>query len=152
VIEPPLIEVRAAGVELGGRPILSGIDLTLRRGEFVCLLGPSGCGKTTLLRVLGGLITPSRGSVLFHGAPVREPPREVAIVFQDYSKALMPWRSAAGNVSLSLEAIGIPAVERPAKIAPNFPAACNSACKSRERSLSNPTCCLWMNRSGHSTP
>ena len=89
----------------------------MRRGEIVCVVGPSGCGKTTALRVAPGLIRPTRGDVAFAGAPISGPRRDVAIVFQDYSKALLPWRTAAGNVSLALEAMGTPRAERADRIA-----------------------------------
>jgi NitT/TauT family transport system ATP-binding protein len=103
-------------VELGGRSILRDVSFDAARGEFVCVIGPSGCGKTTLLRLLAGLIFPTAGSVRFESRPVTAPSRDVAIVFQDYSRALLPWRTAAGNVSLALEAAGIPAAERNGRI------------------------------------
>ena len=78
-----------------------------REREFLCVVGPSGCGKTTLLRLLAGLILPSSGEILFQGKPVSGPSRDRAIVFQDYSKALLPWRTVAGNIALSLEACGV---------------------------------------------
>ena len=56
------------------------------------------------LRVASGLIHPTRGEVAFAGVPIKGPRRDVAVVFQDYSKALLPWRTAAGNVALALEA------------------------------------------------
>ena len=104
-------------LELGGRSILQNISFAVRRGEFVCVIGASGCGKTTLLRLLAGLVQPTTGSVHLGGKPVAGPSRDVALVFQDYSRALLPWRTAVGNVSLALEAIGIPAAERAARIA-----------------------------------
>jgi len=91
------------------------LSFEIRRGEIVCVVGPSGCGKTTALRVAAGLIPPTRGEVAFAGAP--GPRRDVAIVFQDYSKALLPWRTAAGNVSLALEAMATPRGERGERIA-----------------------------------
>ena len=97
--------------------MLGSLSFAIRRGEIVCVVGPSGCGKTTALRVAAGLISPTRGEVAFAGAPVRGPRRDVAVVFQDYSKALLPWRTAAGNVSLALEAMGTPRAERPKRIA-----------------------------------
>ena len=105
-------------LELGGRPILQDINFAVKRGEFACVIGASGCGKTTLLRLLAGLLTPTSGTVRLGGKPVTAPSREVAVVFQDYSRALLPWRTATGNVSLALEAMDVPAAERPQRIAP----------------------------------
>lgn len=92
----------------GKRPILDRTSFDVFDGEILCLIGPSGCGKTTILRLLAGLLQPSSGQVLFERAPVRGPSRERAIVFQDYTNALLPWRTVAGNVALSLEARHIP--------------------------------------------
>jgi NitT/TauT family transport system ATP-binding protein len=80
--------------------------------EFLCLVGPSGCGKTTLLRVAAGLIRPQEGRAEFEGRAVSEPRPELAIVFQDYSRALLPWRTVSGNVELALEARGAPRAGR----------------------------------------
>jgi NitT/TauT family transport system ATP-binding protein len=96
----------------GDRAIISDLSLTIRRGEIVCVIGPSGCGKTTALRMAGGLVRPNGGTVRFMGKPLTAPRRDVAIVFQDYGKALLPWRTAASNVSLALEAAGTPRAER----------------------------------------
>jgi NitT/TauT family transport system ATP-binding protein len=96
--------------------ILRDITLHVRQREFVSIVGASGCGKTTLLRLMGGLLRPSRGEVTFEGRPVTEPDRRLAIVFQDYGRALLPWRTVAGNVSLALEARRVPRGERPAII------------------------------------
>ncbi len=108
----PLIALKDVNVTLAERLILSDINLEIRRGEFLCIVGGSGCGKTTLLRAVAGLIQPSSGTVLVDGAPVLEPRRDVAVVFQDYGKALLPWRTAAANVELALEANGTPKRER----------------------------------------
>ncbi|MBR1220313.1 ABC transporter ATP-binding protein [Bradyrhizobium sp. U87765 SZCCT0131] len=104
-------------IELGGRPIIRDLSLAVEPGEFVCIIGASGCGKTTALRLAGGLYPPTQGAVRIAGEPMSGPRRDVAIVFQDYGKALLPWRTATGNVSLALEAAGIAAAERPARIA-----------------------------------
>ncbi|WP_082568875.1 ABC transporter ATP-binding protein [Rhizobacter sp. Root1221] len=103
-------------IRLGGREVLSPTSFEVARGEFVCIVGPSGCGKTTLLRAASGLVTASAGGVWRNGRPVTEPSREVAFVFQDYGRALLPWRSVAGNVSLALEAAGMAAADRPLRI------------------------------------
>jgi NitT/TauT family transport system ATP-binding protein len=113
----PALEFAAVALELGGRAILEDIDFTVARGEFVCIIGASGCGKTTLLRLLAGLIAPSRGKVSLDGHLVAAPSPQVALVFQDYGRALLPWRTATGNVSLALEAMGVPVAERPRLIA-----------------------------------
>jgi NitT/TauT family transport system ATP-binding protein len=74
------------------------VSFVVARGQFVSLIGPSGCGKTTLLLCLAGLLTPSAGQVVLHGRTVKQTPREMAIVFQDYSRSLFPWKSVLGNV------------------------------------------------------
>jgi NitT/TauT family transport system ATP-binding protein len=70
--------------------------------EFVCVVGPSGCGKTTLLKCVGGLLRPSKGEVLLRGRRVTSPPEEMALVFQEYGRSLMPWASVRNNVLLPL--------------------------------------------------
>jgi NitT/TauT family transport system ATP-binding protein len=100
----------------GGAKVLENIDFDVAEGEFLCIVGPSGCGKTTLLRLLAGLLRASEGDILFQGQPITGPARDRAIVFQDYSKALLPWRTVSGNIALSLEACGVPEAERAGRI------------------------------------
>jgi len=103
-------------VAFGGRQVLSDLSFDVGAGEFLCVVGPSGCGKTTLIRLLAGLLAPSAGEVLFQGRRLAGTGRDRAIVFQDYSKALLPWRTVAGNISLSLEACGTEDPERGRRI------------------------------------
>jgi NitT/TauT family transport system ATP-binding protein len=112
-----VLDFDGVAIHLGGREILSPTRLSVRRGEFVCVIGPSGCGKTTLLRAAAGFVVPSAGRVSRHGRRVDGPSREVAFVFQDYGRALLPWRTVAANVSLALEAAGVPPAERAPRIA-----------------------------------
>jgi len=112
----PALSVSKLAVRFGPRTILDAINLDVRQSEFLCVVGSSGSGKTTLLRVLAGLARPAEGKVLFHGAEIAGPSRDRAIIFQDYSKALLPWRTVRGNVALSLEARNVPAKERDAII------------------------------------
>ena len=112
-----LLEFDDVAVHLGGREILSPMHLAVGEGEFVCVTGPSGCGKTTLLRAAAGFIGPSAGCVRLRGRPVTRPSRKTAFVFQDYGRALLPWRTVAGNVALALEAAGTPQAERAQRIA-----------------------------------
>ena len=85
---------------------LSGIDLTIGRGEFVSLIGPSGCGKSTLLRLIGDLTAPTAGSVEVNGKPAHAARlgREYGMVFQ--APVLFEWRSVEENVKLPLELLG----------------------------------------------
>lgn len=112
-----LLRFDGVAIHLGGREILSPTSFEVNRGEFVCIIGPSGCGKTTLLRAAAGFVQPTAGASLRHGKPITGPSREVAFVFQDYGRALLPWRTVEGNVALALEAAGVPVAERPARIA-----------------------------------
>jgi NitT/TauT family transport system ATP-binding protein len=113
----PLIVFDKVALDFAARRVINALSFEMQRGEFVCVVGPSGCGKTTLLRLLTGLVKPTGGEVRRDGHPVAGPARDVAIVFQDYAKALLPWRTVAGNVSLALEAARTPKSERPARIA-----------------------------------
>jgi NitT/TauT family transport system ATP-binding protein len=109
-----LCELRGADKEYaqaGGPPlqVLKAIDLAIRPNEVVALLGPSGCGKSTILRILAGLTEPSRGEVLYHGAPLRGLNPGVGFVFQSF--ALFPWLTVSRNVETMLEARGLPRAE-----------------------------------------
>jgi NitT/TauT family transport system ATP-binding protein len=78
------------------------ISFELAEREFVCVVGPSGCGKTTLLKCMSGLLAPSRGEVRLNDRKVDGPPEEMALVFQEYSRSLLPWMSVRGNIELPL--------------------------------------------------
>jgi NitT/TauT family transport system ATP-binding protein len=80
---------------------IADITCEVARGEFVALVGPSGCGKTTLLRVLAGLLPPTRGTILFEGQPFAGPRRDFGIVFQN--PVLPAWRSVLDNVLLPID-------------------------------------------------
>jgi NitT/TauT family transport system ATP-binding protein len=88
---------------------LATTSLQVQAGEFVCIVGPSGCGKTTLLRILGGLLQPTRGQVILRGEPLAGPRSEIGYVFQHAN--LMPWRTVLRNVALPLELQRLPAAE-----------------------------------------
>lgn len=79
---------------------LRDINLTVRKGEFICIIGSSGCGKSTLLSVLSGLNKPSSGSVRVNGAEIDGAGEERAVVFQSYS--LFPWMSAKQNIAFAV--------------------------------------------------
>jgi NitT/TauT family transport system ATP-binding protein len=106
----PILEIndlsKAYRVEDEHHQVLAGISLQVTRGEFVCIVGPSGAGKSTLLRCIAGLLAPSSGTILLDAQPVHDPPPNLAVVFQDYSRSLMPWMSVASNVMLPLRSRG----------------------------------------------
>ena len=81
---------------------IQSVDVVVREGEFVSLVGPSGCGKTTLLRIVAGLMPATSGGAVLRGQPVTGPPPELAVVFQDYSRSLLPWLTVRKNVLLPL--------------------------------------------------
>src|SRR5262249_14710928 len=102
-----LCEVRGIDHEFPqptGKPlrVLEDINLAVLPEEIVALLGPSGCGKSTILRILAGLIAPTRGEILYHQQHLRGLNPGVAIVFQSF--ALFPWMTVAENVRMALKA------------------------------------------------
>jgi len=116
--------VSLAGVEKefalsGGTTMtaLTGIDLDLRRGEFVSLIGPSGCGKSTLLRLIGDLTQPTTGTVTVNGKPAPQArlDRDYGMVFQ--APVLFDWRTVEENVRLPLELTGQERAARDARVA-----------------------------------
>ncbi|MCQ0988804.1 ABC transporter ATP-binding protein [Jiella marina] len=103
----PIIELKSVSKSYGeGKnraDILSGVDLSVKEGEFVAIVGFSGSGKTTLISLLAGLIAPDQGEVLMRGKTVQGPGPERGLVFQSYS--LMPWLSVRGNVALAVDTV-----------------------------------------------
>ncbi|MEF2975917.1 ABC transporter ATP-binding protein [Subtercola sp. YIM 133946] len=87
----------------GTAAILRDLQFAVAPGEFVCIVGSSGVGKTTLLRCLAGLQAPSEGFVAVEGSKIAGPSAAVSLVFQDYSRSLLPWLSVIDNVMLPLK-------------------------------------------------
>ncbi|MEH2120546.1 ABC transporter ATP-binding/substrate-binding protein [Nostoc sp.] len=99
----------------GGKYIaLKGIDLQIKKGEFVSLIGHSGCGKSTLLNMIAGLDLPTEGLVTLEGQRIIKPGPDRMVVFQNYS--LLPWRTVRENIALAVDSVmkGLPAHERQA--------------------------------------
>ncbi|MEX2201772.1 MAG: ABC transporter ATP-binding protein [Dongiaceae bacterium] len=108
-----LVELKNITKRYGPVTAVEGIDLSIRRGEFLVLLGPSGSGKTTILSILGGFTQPTEGTVMIEGKDVTQMPpaqRPTVTVFQDY--ALFPHMTVEGNVAFGLEMRGIGRAER----------------------------------------
>jgi NitT/TauT family transport system ATP-binding protein len=115
-----LLEIRNVGKTYGSGPkathAIDDVSFTVEDREFVCVVGPSGCGKTTLLKCVGGLLRPSKGQVHLRGKRVTSPPEEMALVFQEYGRSLMPWASVRNNVLLPLRHKGLGRKERKALV------------------------------------
>lgn len=101
---PPIVRMTGVDKQFGDGPlVLSGIDLSIAPGEFVCLLGASGCGKSTVLNLIAGLDHPTSGSI-------QSPSEGSAVMFQE--SALLPWLTASRNVELALRLRGVKRSER----------------------------------------
>jgi NitT/TauT family transport system ATP-binding protein len=105
----PILSSRglAKTFRVGGTDVLAlqGVDLDIRRGEFVSFVGPSGCGKSTFLNMVAGLLPATAGTAHLAGDPIREPSRRVGFMFQ--SAVLLPWRSVLSNVLMPAEVYGL---------------------------------------------
>ncbi|MFK8251749.1 ABC transporter ATP-binding protein [Ancylobacter terrae] len=102
----PLIELDGVSLAYGGEGgVLALADATIdiAKGEFIAVVGPSGCGKSTLMKLVTGLIRPTRGEVRVHGRAVTGPIGGVGMAFQN--PTLMPWRTTRDNVRLPLEVV-----------------------------------------------
>ena len=87
----------------GGNPVLKGIDLNVRRGEYISLIGHSGCGKSTVLNIVAGLLEATSGGVIVDGREVNSPGPDRAVVFQNHS--LLPWLTVYQNVEIAVDKI-----------------------------------------------
>ena len=93
-------------------PACDNISFAVNKGEFVCIVGPSGCGKTTLLKCVCQLLKPTAGKVFVKETEIHSPPKEMILIFQDYSRSLFPWRTVLNNVLFVLEKKGLSKKER----------------------------------------
>lgn len=104
----PIVEARglAKTFSISGNDViaLQGVDLSIRRGEFVSFVGPSGCGKSTFLNMVAGLLPATSGQARVNGTLVREPSRQVGFMFQ--TPVLLPWRTVEQNVLMPAEVFG----------------------------------------------
>ncbi|WP_407523196.1 ABC transporter ATP-binding protein [Methylobacterium oryzisoli] len=109
----PILDIRGVSktFAVNGARIdaLRGANLTVRRGEFICLLGASGCGKSTLLRIVAGFESASEGETLMWGKPIAGPDPSRGMVFQDYG--LFPWLTVRDNIGFGPKSRGRPAAE-----------------------------------------
>jgi NitT/TauT family transport system ATP-binding protein len=105
------IEVSGLSVRFAkaAAPAISGIDLDVRTGQFVCLLGQSGCGKSTLLNAIAGFVRPSAGSIAIDGQAVDGPGADRGMVFQQ--PQLFPWKTVLGNVAFGPRMAGHSGIE-----------------------------------------
>lgn len=97
-----VVDVHASFRERRSRlPVLNGLSLTVKQGEFVAIVGPSGCGKSTLFHIIGGLLKPQEGQVLMNGQNVTG--QRGKISYMPQQPALFPWRTIEDNVLLAGE-------------------------------------------------
>ena len=87
----------------GDYTVLDGVNLTVKEGEFVCVIGHSGCGKSTLLDMVSGFNTPTSSQVLLNGKAITTPGPDRMVVFQNY--CLLPWKTVYENVHLAVSAV-----------------------------------------------
>jgi NitT/TauT family transport system ATP-binding protein len=95
------LELTGVSKRYGNTTVLASIDLAIAQGEFVSLIGPSGCGKSTFLKLISGLTTATKGSILIDGLTPLHARKSISYIFQDAT--LLPWRTVTRNVGLGLE-------------------------------------------------
>jgi NitT/TauT family transport system ATP-binding protein len=119
-VAPPRLKVtglsKTYGTGATARCVIEDLTFTVNSGEVVCIVGPSGVGKTTLLKCLAGLQPATSGTAAIDGRSIDGPPPEMALVFQDYSRSLMPWLTVRKNVRLPLRHLHLPTAEQNLRI------------------------------------
>ncbi len=149
----------------GNRVILQDVSLDVAPNEILAILGPSGCGKSTLVRVMVGLIRPTRGEVLAHGKPLEGLHPGIALVFQNFG--LFPWLTVRQNVEMALAGLDVPPDEAHDRVErcidtvglgghlDAFPKELSGGMKQRvgiARAMARaPSSCAWTSRSARST-
>ena len=99
----PFLELTHVSKSFGGPAVLSDINLSIERGEFVAIVGYSGSGKTTLISLIAGLQKPDTGTVKLNDLEIAEPGPDRGIVFQNYS--LLPWLTVFENIALAVDQV-----------------------------------------------
>ena len=97
--------------------VIADLTFEVMAGDIACIVGPSGIGKTTLLKCLAGLQSVSSGTAAIDGRVIDGPPDDLALVFQDYTRSLMPWLTVERNVRLPLDHLRLPRAERDQRVA-----------------------------------
>ena len=157
----PVLEVKSLSKTYGeGADAVRAIDelsFSVDAGEFVCIVGPSGCGKTTLLKCLSGLLRPTSGEAYLEGVRIDGPAERLALVFQEYSRSLLPWMTVQEERHASPSRATAPQTgarapgrrgARGSRVLPSSPidirgssrAACSSGWRSRVRSRTSRIC------------
>src|SRR5215211_3315996 len=97
------LELNNVSRGFNGPAVLSNVNLTIERGEFVAIVGYSGSGKTTLISLIAGLQRPDGGTVKLNDLEITEPGPDRGMVFQNYS--LLPWLTVFENIHLAVDQI-----------------------------------------------
>jgi NitT/TauT family transport system ATP-binding protein len=117
---PTLLDVAGVshtyGVGPSAHQAIANLTFSVAQGEFVSIVGPSGAGKSTLLRILAGLMRSTEGTITLDGVRVSSVPEGMAMVFQDYSRSLLPWLTVEKNVAFPLGQLKLSPAERAERV------------------------------------
>ena len=87
----------------GPMRVVDDVSYTIADGEFVAIIGPSGCGKTTMMNIVAGFVSPTRGRVLLDGKPITAPGPDRGVIFQEYG--VFPWLTVRDNIAFGLKLV-----------------------------------------------
>lgn len=105
------LDLTGVNIAFGDFTAVAGVDLSVRAGEFVCLLGPSGCGKSTLISAVAGFEKPAEGLISLDGDEIRDANLDIGMVFQS-SEALFDWLTVRQNIEYGPKMRGVSKAER----------------------------------------